>query len=228
MRVQAFSDDDEAASPALQASRWLIFETELDGHAFCMHDGSWYAVDEGLDLQLSRRVSTIFDLPSLIATPPPWPSEMEEQKYNHEVASALGGISLDRKLIQCDSNPKGFEACDVFTPEGVLIHVKKIGRSTGASHLFAQAGVSAITLREDSSARSKFIERVVEFGGDASWVPERFTKVALVMGNRNLIGHDSLFSFSRIRLVRLFDELTRQGVDLSVASVAYSPLTTES
>jgi hypothetical protein len=48
------------------------------------------------------------------------------------------------------------------------------------------------------------------------------------MGNRNLIGHEALFSFSRIRLVRLFDELTRQGVDLSVTSAASLALTSDS
>jgi uncharacterized protein (TIGR04141 family) len=80
---------------------------------------------------------------------------MVEADYNKLLATHLGGVCLDAKLVRCASVPKGFESCDVHTSEGTFVHVKVISRSTGASHLFAQAGVSAQTLIDDGTARNR-------------------------------------------------------------------------
>jgi uncharacterized protein (TIGR04141 family) len=222
MKVQAFSDDEDPISNALPARQWLTFETNADNHRFCLHDGRWYVVDEGLDEVLSSRLKVIFETPSPLGDLPPWPVGMDEPTYNQLLATHLGGVCLDRKLIQCAVNRKGFESCDVLTPDGTYVHVKRIGRSTGASHLFAQAGVSAQTLLDDATALQALKIAVVNAGGDPAWVPNRPEKAVLVMANKNLLNEQSLFAFSGMRLVRLADECRRQNLELFVAPVAYS------
>jgi uncharacterized protein (TIGR04141 family) len=179
-------------------------------------------VDDGLDRRLSERLQGIFNAEPSIHDLPRWSSGVEEAEYNKVLARKLGGVCLDRKLIRCDSNRRGFETCDVLTPDGVFVHVKAVGRSTGASHLFAQAGVSAQTLIEDASARTALLALVEAEGGDPNWVPGRPQRAALVRGNRKVLDADSFFSFSRMRLLRLADECRRQQVELTVVPVAYA------
>jgi len=224
MRVQAFSDEDDAISSLLPARRWLSFETTESSHRYCMHDGRWYMVDDGLDGLLTARLAPLFAAPSPLGPLPAWHTDVPEDEYNELLATHLGGVCLDKKLVRCRSMPRGFESCDVLTPEGVFVHVKMIGRSTGASHLFAQAGVSAQTLLEDSTAKAKLAEVVEASGGKPNWVPDRPGQSVLVMGsNSRLIDPTSLFSFSRMRLARLADECRRQAVELSVMPVRRSP-----
>jgi len=222
MKVQAFADDEDPVSSLLPARRWLSFETTTGDHRYCMHDGHWYMVDDALDQRLTERLEVIFNANPSISSVPPWSSGLHEPQYNEILAKHLGGICLDRKLVRCESNPRGFESCDVLTPDGVFVHVKIISRSTGASHLFAQAGVSAQTLLEDASARVALLELVEAEGGHPNWVPERPQKVALVMGNAKVLDAASLFSFSRMRLVRLAAECRAQQINLTVVPIAYT------
>jgi uncharacterized protein (TIGR04141 family) len=221
MKVQAFSDEDEPASTLLTARRWLSFETSLGGRRYCMHDGRWYSVDDTLAKVLRARVTSIFDAPSPLDDFPEWATTLKsELKYNQMLAERLGGVCLDQKLIVSDTHrPPGFEACDVLTPDGVYVHVKELDRSKSASHLWAQAGVSMETLLGDASAMSRLRELVKENGGDPDWVPERVSQVVVGLARAKLIDADSLFSFSKIRLVRLADECRARNVQLSVKTI---------
>jgi uncharacterized protein (TIGR04141 family) len=225
MRIQAFSDDDDPISNSLVATHWLSFETYVEGHRYCLHDGRWYVVDEGLDELLGGKLEGIFNVPSPLGHLPEWPEDMDEEIYNPILAAHLKGVCLDRKLVRCATNRRGFESCDVLTPDGTYVHVKKIGRSTGASHLFAQAGVSAQILLDDFTALPALKEVVENAGGDSAWVPDRPERAVLVMANRRVLDAKSLFSFSGMRLVRLADECRRQNLQLFVAPIAYTPST---
>ena len=105
MRIQAFTDDDDAISSLLPARRWLSFETSHDDHRYCMHDGRWYMVDDGLDSLLTERLSHVFDQSPPFSDLPPWPVGMNEDEYNLLVAAHLGGVCLDRRLVQCKISP---------------------------------------------------------------------------------------------------------------------------
>jgi uncharacterized protein (TIGR04141 family) len=221
MKVQAFSDDDDAASPLLPAKRWIVFETSLpgDGGRYCLHDGRWYELDRQLNDRLTDRTRSIFERVSSLQPLPTWAGG-HEANYNDEIARALGGVNLDAKLIKCESNRDGFEACDVLTSEQVFIHVKKVDRSSPLSHLLAQAAVSTQTLLQDASAREALRTRVQQAGGDPSWVPDRPRKVVLVMCRDREINAETLYAFSRMRLVNLAEEFQLWNVDLSVQWVA--------
>ncbi|WP_170287814.1 DUF6119 family protein [Arthrobacter citreus] len=217
MKVQAFSDDDEAASPLLPAKRWIVFETSLpgDGGRYCLHDGRWYELDRQLNDRLTERTRLIFDRDSPLQSLPAWAAG-HEADYNDEIAKTLGGVNLDAKLIKCESNRDGFEACDVLTRDQVFIHVKNVDRSSPLSHLLAQAAVSTQTLLQDVSAREALRTRVEIAGGDPSWVPDRPRKVVLVMCRDREINAETLYAFSRMRLVNLAEEFELWNVDLSV------------
>jgi uncharacterized protein (TIGR04141 family) len=217
MKVQAFSDDDDAASPLLPAKRWIVFETSLPGDAgrYCLHDGRWYELDRQLNRRLTDRTRSIFEHESPLKPLPVW-TYGQEADYNDELAKALGGVNLDAKLIRCESNRDGFEACDVLTSDQVFVHVKKVDRSSPLSHLLAQAAVSTQTLLQDASAREELRLRVEQAGGDPSWVPDRPRKVVLVMCRDREINAETLYAFGRMRLVNLAEEFQLWHVDLSV------------
>src|SRR5690606_11530587 len=99
------------------------FEVEDDNQRFCLHDGSWFRMDDQYLARIDERVSEILAEPASL-TLPPWGDE-NEAVYNKKAAEALSGYCLDRKLITTPLHSRGgIEPCDVFVAPGVLIHVK--------------------------------------------------------------------------------------------------------
>jgi uncharacterized protein (TIGR04141 family) len=195
----------------------MVFETTLahDAGRYCLHDGQWYELDRQLNERLAAKTQAIFDRPSPVPDLPRWQGGTEAS-YNQLATEKLGGVNLDAKGIICDSNADGFEACDILTPDQVFVHVKRVDKSSPLSHLLAQAAVSTQTLLQDASARKALRKRVLEAGGDVSWVPDRPRKVVIVMCRDRPVTADSLYAFSRMRLVSLADEFRLWNVDLSV------------
>lgn len=223
MRVQAFADDNDPASNDLPAKRWIVFETFLSGGRYCLHDGHWYELDGVLNARLSGQAADVFAAKSGLGDLCVWAAGDDEAAYNQRLADHLGGVNLDRQLIQSKTHRvRGFEACDVLTEDGTFIHVKKVDRSAPASHLFSQASVSARTLLDDGTARERLRQKVRDRGGDPAWVPDRVRNVVLVMGRRNEITAESLFSFSRMRLVTLAAEFHHMDISLAVRWVEVS------
>lgn len=65
-------------------------------------------------------------------------------------ASRVGALCLDKQLIST-GGPDRIELCDILTKSGTFIHVKKRGRSSTLSHLFAQGINSAELLLNDQA-----------------------------------------------------------------------------
>lgn len=69
-------------------------------------------------------------------TLPVWPSGMDEDGYNKTAAAAIGGYTLDKKMIKTPLHSKnGFEPLGIYVPPGILVHVKKGLGSDAISHL---------------------------------------------------------------------------------------------
>lgn len=134
-------------------------------------------------------------------------------------APIVDGVLLDRRLIRTKQNPRGFEACDIITSRGDLIHVKHVHRSSAASHLIAQVVVATDALRYDNEARRKLGEAVAQAGGSAGWIPDRPKSVVLGMAHARSFTGDDLFSFTKVTLARLDMALANSGVNLSVAPI---------
>lgn len=231
VKIQLFSDTDGemAISTDIALRKWVAFETSLDGKRYFLHDGVWYLMDAEYADQLEKRVQEIFDRQWDTALPP-WPedcaeNECHEKDYNLIAAEACGGLLLDRKLIYTKQNRRGFETCDILTPDGTLVHVKNIDSSAPASHLFAQGHNSAHTLMSDNEAREKFRERVARAGGDPGLV--KLKPPAVVFGIARRKGKPltarSLYSFSQVTLVRTVDELDARGIPVFITPIENGP-----
>lgn len=227
VRIQLYSDPDgdNAISPDIPLRKWIAFETNLDGRRYFLHDGAWYLMDDAYAAQLRQHVQSIFDRRCDLQLPS-WPRTADgkmipEQDYNKLAARACGGVLLDRKLIYTTQNPRGFETCDVLTPEGTLVHVKNIDASAPASHLFAQGANSAHTLSFDEEARAEFRTRVEKAGGDPELVKDHPPAVvfAIARNSANTFSAETLYSFSQVTLARTCVDLEARRIPVYVIPI---------
>jgi len=211
----------EPISQAIPLRKWLAFETSLDDRTYALYDGSWYEIHHDYAENIQRQADDIFSKPISDLVFPLWDPDDNEEVYNKKLASALNGVCLDRKLITTDLHRRGIEACDVYLPDGTLVHVKKTEKSAAASHLLAQALVSADALCHDSEARAKLRERISEEGGDANGLELRPTRVVLAMhrtGGRRVTAEE-LFTFTKVNLVRQVASLESRGVPVRLVAI---------
>ncbi len=222
IKVQLFRDSDgeEPVSGAIPAIHWLFFELEISGVRYCLFDSRWYAIDTDYAQRLQSHVDEIFARPPAVSLPV-WSvaTHPDEGAYNAMAAATLGDVMLDRRLLRTAQHPRGFEACDIITKDGLLIHVKHTPKSSAVSHLIAQALVSTDALRHDNEARQKLRDLTTDGGGDASWLPQRLSTVMLAMARPEPITAEELFGFSQVTLTRLDSSLAEAGVTLSIGSV---------
>lgn len=215
------ADGDEPISAAIQARKWLAFETREDGRRYCLHDGYWYRMASDYAAKLHRKVIEIFDRDSGIRMPD-WPvdNHEDEANYNRRAAETLNGVLLDQKFVRTDFHRRGIEMCDILMKDGTLVHVKNMDTSAPASHLLAQALVSADALRYDDHAWQEFERIVLRSGGDVANVPDSISRVVLAVARKTRpIAADDLFTFTQVNLVRQATALESQGVHVFVAPI---------
>lgn len=221
--IQLFRDPEgqEPISQAIPLRRWVAFQCELGGRTFALYDGGWYQIHQDYAENINRRAEAIFAKPTNGVEFPTWPQADDEAAYNIQLAATAGGVCLDRKLITTDLHRRGIEACDVYLPDGTLIHVKKTDRSTAASHLLAQALVSADALCNDEQARQKLRERIEDAGGDPRGLGIKPTRVVLAMHRRDrpALTASELFTFTKVNLVRQASSLESRGVQVRIVSI---------
>lgn len=109
----------------------------------------------------------------------------------------------------------------MYLPDGTLVHVKRTDRSTAASHLLAQALVSADALCNDDQARQKLRTRISDAGGDPSGLAIKPSRVVLAMHRRNKpeLSAQELFTFTKVNLVRQTSSLESRGVQVRIVSI---------
>lgn len=224
IRVMLFRDaeGEDAISGAIPARKWLAFEIQNDGRYYCLHDGSWYLMASDYAEKLSKRVQEIFDRDPDIRLPE-WPTDSgeDEAHYNRRAAQTLGGVLMDQKFVYTDQHRRGIEVCDILTPGGQLVHVKTFEKSGPASHLLAQALVSADALLHDEQARAKFRAIVERSGGDVSRIATPIKSVILGVARKSRpISAQDLFTFTQVNLVRHVASLQSRGVDVYVLPIA--------
>lgn len=237
MKIQGQAEDDSPLTRQISGDKWILYQTKLEGESYVFHRGRWYNIGgaylEMLKLHLERIFANRSDL-----NIPAWPKEKKRRKNNSEEYSGWanegrfndhifgaqeGYVSLDRKLIHTSQHPRGFEACDVLTPDDRLVHVKKLDDSIAASHLFNQASNSAEALVRQPEALDKFRERVALVSGGKRVIPEDFRPRAIVIAFASKgRGPDDLFTFSQVSLVRCAQNIASLGLDLEVAFIEES------
>lgn len=221
--IQVFRDPEgeDAISQAIPLRRWIAFQCEVDGRTYASYDGNWYQIHHDYAENINSRAEAIFEKKAEDILCPGWAATDDEEAYNKQLAAALGGVCLDRKLITTDLHRRGIEACDVYLPDGTLIHVKRTERSTAASHLLAQALVSADALCNDDQARQKLRSRIADAGGDPSGLGIKPTRVVLAMhrGDKPQLTAEDLFTFTKVNLVRQAASLESRGVRVRIVAI---------
>lgn len=232
--IQGLADDGRALTRAISADKWLTFQTELGEQRYVFHRGRWFNVGGAYLVMLKERVKRIFECVSDVSLPP-WPQQQRVRKstgepyigraveaaYNDQVVGQLEGYySLDRKLIRTEQHPRGFEACDLLTPDNKLVHVKRLDDSVAASHLFNQAMNSAEALRRQPDALRLFRERVREVSAEEKELPKDFepNTVVIAFGGRERSA-DDLFTFSQVSLSRCAKRIAELGMRLEIAHI---------
>jgi hypothetical protein len=176
--------------------------------------------DQYLD-GVRREVESILAAPAGI-TLFEWTSAFKEEKdYNLE-ARKHGYVCLDRKLIRTAQHPYGFEAADLVSADGTLVHVKRADSSAPLSHLFAQGRVSADALRFDSEARAEFVRRVREQNPSHAIGDDFFpTKVvyAISLKSGKSLTTQNLFTFAQMSLLQAARALRAQGIKVAVVDI---------
>ncbi len=221
--IQLFRDAEggDPISQAIPLKRWIAFECDHDGQRYALYDGAWYQLHHDYADNINQRAEAIFSQVDDDLVFPAWASTEDEEAYNKRLATALGGVCLDRKLITTSLHRRGIEACDVYLPDGTLIHVKKTDKSAATSHLLAQALVSADALCSDTEARQKLCTRISAGGGDPSTFGSKPTRIIIAMHREGgqAITAQSLFTFSKVNLVRQVATLEERGITVRVISI---------
>lgn len=223
-RIEAVSAEDEDQL----RGRWrvydcIVFETEHLGYLYVLSGGDWYRISKSYRDRVEEGIRA---LPELTVGLPPATAGEDEPAYNTAAAASIGALNLDGKFVGV-GGPDRIELCDLLTSDGTFIHVKKRGRSSTLSHLFAQGITSAELLLNDGDFRSAATALVR--GLDESFVPAIPTaggaresiKVAYVVLSRGQ-RPDRPFGlpfFSLVSLQAAARRLHNAGVDVFVQEV---------
>lgn len=112
------------------------------------------------------------------------------------------------------------EACDVLLKDGIFIHVKNASSSAPVSHLLAQALVSTETLLSSDNVRKKLEQKIIDAGNniaECDTVPKHV--IIIVAKDKKPLTAESLYTFSKIILIRHDSLLGPMGIDLHIASI---------
>ncbi|MGT2464159.1 DUF6119 family protein [Sinomonas atrocyanea] len=215
------SKDEQLASGRLPVRKWISFETDKDGSKYFLHSGRWYIMENDYAGVVQKRTDEIFGRAAPLPPLPAWTAtHHDELAYNKEVAQVVGGLCLDRKLIQGETRKGKIEACDVLMQDGTFIHVKHTDSSSPASHLLAQALVSAEILTYDEAAKLSLAERITEQGADPAAYTLTPKKVVIVMAKEErALTADSLYTFTQVNLGRQDRALASRGVEVYVVPI---------
>ena len=132
----------------------LYAELEHDGRKYILNDGKWFSVDNDF---VERTNAEFAKIPYAPITLPIFAGG-EEGEYNEKVASAdpTKYVLLDdKKKVMHGGGHGQVEICDLLTRTKDLIHIKRYGKSSVLSHLFAQGFVSGQLIQIDAEFRKK-------------------------------------------------------------------------
>lgn len=160
-------------------ARWsvhyaLVGSIAMKGARYALNEGLWYRIDDKFKRAADDEFVKLCAPPDKKLRPftkiypdggqkSGKPVYQSEASYNSEIASDVGYLHLDEKLIPIENTSgRGVEACDLIDlPGRRLIHVKKSSRQSSVlSHFFKQGSNAAQLLRKHGSFRTGLVEIV--------------------------------------------------------------------
>jgi len=224
-RVEAMrADDDAMVYDTWPVYRCIVFETNLDGQLYALSAGQWYRVSLSFQQEVNDYAEA---LPRLDIGLPNADDDCTEAEYIAKAVAVTGALSLDQQLAR-DSVPTPVEICDMLTAAGQLIHIKKRGRSSTLSHLFAQGLVSAELLLQSPDFRAEARAKAAALDpAFASVLPaaapareaHEVSYVVITRGRRRPNAPLTLPFFSVVNLRAAAQRLHALGFKVSVAEV---------
>ncbi len=202
----------------------LVFQTEYEGKNYILCSGTWYYVETSFFEQVNNFITA--KIPISDVTLPDCPFDKNEGAYNEMVANSNADFCLmDRKLLSVENGPKQIEACDIFTRDKKMIHVKNKGQSAQLSHLFSQGKVSAECFVSDMAFRKQVSDIVEEKFGTAVFdytqkpQSDEFEIVYAIIDTKSSSIEAKLPFFSKVNLMITAQELDRMHFRFSVCFV---------
>ncbi|MFE2261041.1 TIGR04141 family sporadically distributed protein [Streptomyces griseosporeus] len=206
------------------ALNWLETGIAVGARRFFLMDGEWYEAGAAYVDECRATVRALFSSSPSVSLPP-WADGESENAYNNRVADCRPGwICLDTKNVANPLRPRDqVEICDLLTPDGTLILVKRADGSGPLSHLFSQARVAVELLQESAQVRADFTAKVARLSGGATSLPDDFTPkrivLAVLLKNRGSLTPDSVFGFSQITMAQTAKALAARGVTVEVVGI---------
>jgi len=174
--------------------------------------------------QVNNFIKTRVPCSSIIL--PDCPADKNEEEYNIMVAgSSIDYCLMDRKLISVANGPKKIEACDIFTRDKKLIHVKNKGQSAQLSHLFSQGKVSAECFVSDMTFRKQVYDITTHVFGvavfDYTQKPQanEYEIIYAIIDKKKSSIDTMLPFFSKVNLMITAQELDRMNFNFSVCCI---------
>ncbi|QYX76980.1 TIGR04141 family sporadically distributed protein [Streptomyces akebiae] len=206
------------------ALTWLETGVSLGPRRFFLMDGEWYEAGAAYVEECQAAVRALFS-PSPSVSLPSWADGESENTYNNRVAADRPDwLCLDTKNVANPLRPRDqVEICDLLTPDGTLILVKRAGGSGPLSHLFSQARVAVELLQESAQVRADFTAKVAGLSGGARLLPNDYTPkrivLAMLLKKRENLTPDSVFGFSQITIAQTSKALAARGVTVEVVGI---------
>lgn len=202
----------------------LVFQTEYEGKNYIFCSGAWYYVEASFFEHVNNFITAKVPLSDVIL--PDCPLDKDEESYNKMIADSNADFCLmDRKLLSVENGPKQIEACDIFTRDKKMIHVKNKCQSSQLSHLFSQGKVSAECFVSDTTFRKQISDIVKEKFGtivfDYTQKPksDEFEIIYAIIDTKSFPIEANLPFFSKVNLMITAQELDRMHFKFSVCFI---------
>lgn len=202
----------------------LVFQTEYDGKNYILCSGTWYYVEESFYNQVNDYIKS--NVPMANIKLPDCPKDKEEADYNKMVADGDENYCLmDKHMVSVENGPKKIEACDLFTRDKKMIHVKNKGQSAQLSHLFSQGKVSAECFTSDANFRKQVSDEIRKKFGDSVFdyrqkpQSNEFEVIYAIIDKKESSLEEKLPFFSKVNLMMTAQELDRMHFKFSICLV---------
>ncbi|HCR1275786.1 TPA: TIGR04141 family sporadically distributed protein [Pseudomonas aeruginosa] len=211
----------------------IYYEVSEANKTTIIFGGTWYEIDNSFMARTNASLTQIAVSPLRFPQIHTWEernkSKIEaEGDYNIRAAQAHSYYLLDKRLIKSNKSTSSVELCDLLTSAKQFIHVKhRKGGSAGLSHLFAQGSVAAEILLGDRDFRKSARKVLATFGNAArdlvpidNFKSSDYEVVFLILGDEPTTVKDNLPFFSKVNLVRAYDNLSQRGYTVSISAAS--------
>jgi uncharacterized protein (TIGR04141 family) len=166
---------------------------------------------------------------------------MTEGAYNAYAAERAGLLLMDTRTVRISRSTTAIEVCDLLSPKGQFVHVKRKLGSSLLSHLFAQGATSAELFQGSTEFRAKAANMVdvvsteslarqsgitaedFSFVADSPQTAEIEIVYAVIADWRSGTLSSRLPFFSKLTLRRTVQDLSSRGFKVSHLRVQTNP-----